>query len=160
MGMNITESELRRRFPGAAIRGCIPAAVVPRKRRRPLPKHGGPKRVYELRIADWMPTPLNRLLGAHWGTRARLKRHDRELISYEVQIQGVRSATGKRRVSVCITLPPRRRAVDPDAIWKVLLDSLVRAQLLVNDSARWCELGGVEFSRGEKLETVIRLEDV
>lgn len=161
MKLGITETELRRRFPRAKISGPKKtSARITLQKRRQLPNGNVPKLVYELRIADWMPTPLNRLLGAHWGTRARMKRHDRELISYEVAVQGVRRAECRRHVSLRITLPPRKRAVDPDAIWKVLLDSLVNCGTLVNDSAAWCELGGVEFVRGDELETVIRLEDL
>lgn len=63
-------------------------------------------------------------------------------------------ATGKRRVEWTVTQRHRQHgggnAVDPDAIAKVLLDGLVRCGRLVDDSAKWCELGTPRVVRGER----------
>jgi Holliday junction resolvase RusA-like endonuclease len=73
----------------------------------------------------------------------------------------VPGATGQRRVSLSVTLAPRRRQPDADAYDKVLLDSLVRCGLLCDDNAKGI-LGrmSVEFLRGKTSETRITLEDV
>jgi hypothetical protein len=114
---------------------------------------------YEIVIPRWHPTALNRLLGCHWGTRSRLKRADTDLIAICARQAGVPRATGRRRVSLQITLAPRQRAADPDSFWKALLDGLVRAGLLVDDDRFGVELGDVTFGRGPEPGTVIVLED-
>jgi hypothetical protein len=55
-------------------------------------------------------------------------------------------------------LGPRQRGADPDAYWKSLLDALVHAGLLVDDSPKWCELGPVRFERECRRKPAIQLE--
>lgn len=115
--------------------------------------------VHRLVIPDWRPTPLNRLL-RHWATAAHLKRVDREMVmGYAIQA-GIPKATTRRRVRLVVTLPKGRKAFDPDAPWKGVLDGLVHTGLLVDDSAKWVELAPVEFRKGDRLETTIELEDL
>jgi hypothetical protein len=45
------------------------------------------------------------------------------------------------------------------AYFKSLLDALVKAGLLVNDSGRWCELGPVTFDRRPPRQTAVILQD-
>jgi hypothetical protein len=52
------------------------------------------------------------------------------------------------------------RPIDPDGIWKSLCDALVAAGLLVDDSARWCELGSFTQTRGAAKATRIVLTDL
>jgi hypothetical protein len=115
---------------------------------------------YRLTLPAWHPTPVNRLVGAHFGTRARRKRHDRELVAAHALAAGIPRATRRRRVQLCITLGPRQRAADPDAYWKSTLDALVACGQLVNDSRQWVELGPVTFARGPAPATSIVLEDL
>lgn len=114
---------------------------------------------WEMEIPGWQPTPLNKIMGCHWGTRNRRKKHDYEQIGLARLIYGVLPATGKRRVSLIVTLSKGQRALDPDAYWKVVLDGLVACKALTDDSRQWCEMGVVEFRRGEK-GTVIVIEDM
>jgi hypothetical protein len=114
---------------------------------------------FTLVIDDWQPHRLNRLLGCHYGTRSRRKRFDREVVALEALSRRIPPASDCRRVDVTVTLAPRQRAGDPDGWWKSLLDALVAAGLLVDDSARWCELGEVRFERGRKRRTTITLTD-
>lgn len=114
---------------------------------------------HEIRIEGWAPTPLNRLLGNHHAA-ARLKKLDREYVILHARLARVSRATGRRRVSLRITLPPRQRRWDPDALWKSSLDALVHANMLRDDCPKWCELGQVEYVRGAALATVIVLEEV
>ena len=111
-------------------------------------------------IFNWHPCTLNVLLSCHWAKRGRLKALDRDLIACYALQHGTTPASGKRRVSLTITLAPRQRGCDRDAYWKSLLDALVHAGLLVNDSPKWCELGSVEYLRGKWRATTVTLEDV
>ena len=66
----------------------------------------------------------------------------------------------KRSVEMTITLGKGDRACDVDAYWKTVLDALVHAYALWNDSHKWCEIHPIKFERGEKLATRIVLRDV
>jgi hypothetical protein len=148
----ITVTDILLKSPGATISGPIKPVVLARPKRVPG--------VYEIRIADWIPTPLNKLLHVHWGTRAKMKRFDCEIVAVSFSRTKFPAATGRRRVRLRVTLPKGKRSPDPDSLYKSLCDALVHCMALVNDSSKWVELGGVEFVRGDRLETVIRLEDI
>jgi Holliday junction resolvase RusA-like endonuclease len=113
--------------------------------------------VHELTIPEWSPTPLNRLLSR---VRARIKgkQTDRLVVVAHALAQDVPRAKCKRRVSVRVTAPGR--LPDPDNLLKSLLDALVAARLLVDDSAAWIELGQVKVERGPRRQTVVTLEDL
>lgn len=137
-------------------------------------------------IPNFVPTPLNRLLGAHWAEAARMKKADRDVIAAHAGEQNVpkvtivrsdkprKTGTGKptvgrmkkgtgprRRVSIIVTLAKGERRFDNDALQKVVWDALVATGYLVNDSPVWCESGGdPEWRRGDRRETVIELEDL
>jgi hypothetical protein len=111
-------------------------------------------------IPGWRPALLNELMGRHPHAVARRKRVDRDLVAGYCRLAELPGAAGRRRVSLVITLGPRGRECDPDAPWKSLLDALVQAGALVDDSADWCELGTVAHARGPSLATAITLEDV
>lgn len=103
---------------------------------------------YSLFIPRWHPTPLNRLLGCHWGRSARLKRVDREVVGWYVRLTWIPKAVVKRRVQLHLVLAPRKRAADVDAHQKSLLDALVQAEMLVDDSRVWCEIVPTTYERG------------
>lgn len=127
----------------------------------PLPAHEAdpaPGGSWTMRILDWMPTPLNRLLGQHWAAAGRCKRDDAAEIQIAMTQQHVPVARTKLRLSVLIVLPPRKRAPDPDSIQKSLCDGLVHASALRNDSHLWVEHGPVQFARGQRLTTYVTLE--
>jgi hypothetical protein len=92
--------------------------------------------------------------------RIRLKKQDREMIGAYARLAAIPRATGKRRVSLLITLAPGQRAPDPDAFWKSTLDALVQAHVLLGDDRHRCELGSVTFRRGSGRQTTIVLEDL
>lgn len=114
---------------------------------------------WEVAIPGWRPASTNELLRS---VRERIahKKRDRDHVSLFARVAGVPAATGKRRVSLRVTLPWGRRRWDVDALWKSLLDACTWSRLIVDDRPEWCELGPVEYRRGEALETVIILEDV
>jgi hypothetical protein len=118
------------------------------------------KVTHTLVIPDWHPARLNELYAGHWGRRARLKRADRDLVGFYARLAAIPPATGRRRVSLVLTLAPRQRAGDPDAYWKSLLDALVHAGLLVGDNRQGVELGQVRFERGPGRQTTITLDDL
>lgn len=112
-------------------------------------------------IPKWHPARLNAIVG-HWGKRSRLKKADRELVW--AYTRNIAPAAGKRRVSLIIVLAGRQKVCDPDAYWKSLLDALVQARMLVDDSPEWVELGPVEFMWARDTTysqgTIILLDDI
>ena len=111
-------------------------------------------------IDQWHPTPLNRLLSCHWATRAKRKRIDYKVIADYCGFCGVTTATGRRRVYLSLIMAPKQRSPDPDSLWKVVLDGLVKCGALRNDSHLWCELMPVLFLRGATKQTRIGIEDI
>jgi hypothetical protein len=114
---------------------------------------------HEFTISNWTPTPLNKLMRSV-RARIRLKKADRDLVAVYARQADVPRARGKRRVTLLVTLGPGQRGADVDSYWKSLLDALVYAQLLVDDSQYGVELAPVEFARGPALSTTIVLEDL
>jgi hypothetical protein len=92
--------------------------------------------------------------------RVKSGKDDRLFVSYWARQQNVPPAHGPRRVALEVTVAPRQRRPDEDALWKSALDALAHAGLLVNDSPRWCRLGGITWSRGPRRQTVVVLEDL
>ncbi len=132
----------------------------PPKRRPPCPVIGS---YYQsLWIPAWHPTPLNKIVGAHWAKGAKLKSLDLEIIGHAVRQTGLLSSEQPRRVSLHIILRPGQRSCDPDAYWKSTLDALVLAGMLRGDTPRFCTLGPVWYSRslGDHWGTMILLEEL
>jgi hypothetical protein len=114
-------------------------------------------RGWTIRIPNWHPTLLNKLLGSHWAQAARMKKADMTIISHAAR--GIPAADGKRRLLLHIVLEPNQRAGDPDAYWKSLLDGLVHCGALRNDSREWVECEPPTFSRGAEKVTFVTLEE-
>lgn len=115
--------------------------------------------VYNITIPKWHPTTVNRLLNCHWAVAGKRKSIDRKMICYECKRHRVPRTEGRRRVSLIIHLDPGQRGADVDAYWKSILDALVHAGAICNDSHRWSELGLVRFMR-DGMGTTITLEDI
>lgn len=116
-------------------------------------------RKWQRRIANWHPAKINTLLSLHWAKRQKIKAADRNIIF--TYFKNVPVATCKRRVELFIGLGHRQRGGDPDAYWKSLLDALVQAELLIDDSKEYVELAPVQYYRnGEESETLIILSDI
>jgi Holliday junction resolvase RusA-like endonuclease len=116
--------------------------------------------VYKLRIERWSPTPLNKLMRGTIHARIRFERIDRNIIMGYCLHNRIPRAQGRREVSIKITLPPRGRESDVDALWKSTLDGLVRAGMLIDDHRKYCKIGEVTYERGEELSTLIELTDL
>lgn len=114
---------------------------------------------HQLVLPQFTPTPLNRLMRGRRRDRIRLARGDRDLVAHYAREQEIPRAETPRRVSLVVTMPEGTRRPDPDSLWKSLLDALVEAGLLVNDSARWVELGTIKWDRGER-QTTVSLENL
>lgn len=115
---------------------------------------------YVVTILHYHPVPLNALIGRSWQVVHRMKQFDAERIAGEMLVAGVPKATGKRRLTLRIVLGPRQRSPDPDAFWKVLLDSLVACGRLMDDNRQGVELMPVEVERGKAKATILTLEDL
>jgi hypothetical protein len=114
---------------------------------------------YTLRF-DGLPALLNQYVGRHWSVGYDLKTRDKGIVAVAAYNAMIPRATGRRRVSVCLVVGPRKRTPDGDSVLKSLLDALVACGALKNDSKEWCELGAVTFARGKRTETVVTLEDI
>lgn len=111
-------------------------------------------------IPEWRPMRLNETMGRHFHVIGRRKKQDRAIVWAYCLKERAPAATGKRRVSLEITLSGRQKEADIDAYQKSVLDSLVHAKMLIDDSGKWAEWGGVTYRRGKQGKTVIILEDV
>lgn len=108
---------------------------------------------------DCHTSTLNQLLMGRWAGY-RLKKRDKQIVAVACLADGITKASTPRRVSLLLTMAPRRRRPDRDAFWKSLLDALVACGALVNDSPKWCSLGDVEYQRGESDQMHVTLEDI
>lgn len=104
---------------------------------------------HTLWVPHWHPAPLNQLVG-HRMKAGRLKKTDRDMVAAYALLQRTPKASGKRRVQLEIVLGKGQRKHDPDAFFKSLLDALVKAELLVDDSDRWVVCDPVVYSRGRE----------
>ena len=103
---------------------------------------------------------MNAMFRLHWAERNRRKKADYTVIALEARQQGITKATGPRRVSLVILHAKGRRTVDPDAIWKTLLDGLVKCGLLVDDAPAFLTLGSVSYEIGKQKGLRVILEDL
>lgn len=115
-------------------------------------------RVQKIVIQNWHPVTDNQLMNSHYLRRHKLKLKD--AITIQVASLHLRPATGKRKVEVTVTLGPKqKKKVDPFAYWKSLLDALVNAKMLVDDSDKWAQVEPLKYERGER-RTLIVLTDL
>ncbi len=103
---------------------------------------------------------LNQVRGRHWSAEAKAKKDLVQWLRVCALEQSVPTAQGPRFVFVDVKLGPRRKKPDADAYDKILLDALVSAGLLLDDSDRGL-IGrvGIAFERGPVSETRITLTD-
>jgi Holliday junction resolvase RusA-like endonuclease len=113
-----------------------------------------------LLLDNYHPLSVNRLLKRHPERAERQKRADAQLIGGCALAQGVTRATGPRSVAILAAGWPRGRMPDPDNLSKALLDALVQAGLLIDDSQKWCRLSGIEVERSSHWWTRIILTDL
>jgi Holliday junction resolvase RusA-like endonuclease len=136
--------------------------------------------MWAVQIARWKPISLNVLMAMHWRTRNRHKQGDYALI--KAMCAGVKKAvvTRKpshgskkgaiidgesgpvRKVDIVITLGKGHKRMDKDNVWKVALDGLKAAGVIVDDSEKWLVRGEVEYHRSgsDDFGTIIIITDV
>jgi hypothetical protein len=118
---------------------------------------------HELVIPNWTPATLNQLTRGRFSDRVKLAKADKEMVGTYFKMSDIPGATTPRRVSLKITVGPGERRCDPDGLWKSSLDALKACGAIVNDSAVWVQLGGIEWERAETMagrQTLIILEDL
>ncbi len=115
--------------------------------------------IWTLELPGFVPASLNKIMRGHWSNGYRLKKHDADVILRAVRAYGVPNATGRRRVSLLIVLPPRQRAFDGDNVLKSTLDALTHAGALRNDSPAWVVWTPPVYARGPALTTFITLQE-
>lgn len=116
--------------------------------------------IQTLRIPGYLPPTLNAMLYRHWAKASRLKKECHDLIAGHALEQGLVKATGRRRVTLTLTLAGRKKVRDGDSSFKAVLDGLVRAGLLLDDSPDAVEVAPMVQERGEAVATTITLEDL
>ncbi len=133
-----------------------PRNPAARRKRPRTPAPVTEARVWTFELPDYLPPSLNDLLG-HWARRNRLKKECREFVG----IYGFRvpKAAHKRTVTITLTRSGQQKERDADNIPKALLDALVQAGLLVDDSPAWCVCNPVVQVRGPVTATTITLEE-
>ena len=124
---------------------------------------------WTVEIPNWHPIRTNEIVGADWRSVYKRKKEQHFLVAMSFWKAAVPPADRtidnypnrtKRRVTLTIVLGYRQRGGDPDAYWKVLLDSMVKCHVLVDDRKEWVELAPVQYERSEKPATIIVLEDL
>lgn len=159
MAARLTAAEARRL--GVSVK---PAARPRQSRKKPAPpaeSQALPPGGMTVTIPDFLPLSINEMLRMKPGHRSRVLKAEGELVAgYFIQAR-IPHATTKRRVHLTFAAPEGRgeKVGDPDARLKSLLDYLVRAGALVDDSAKWVETPPPTLERGKK-RTVIVLEDI
>jgi|SRR5262245_44324702 len=105
---------------------------------------------YRLFVPRWRPPLNNEWRGRHWGVAYRLRRKTARLLGTYRFVHGIPRAICRRSVAVEVILAPRMRQPDADSMDKLLLDALVAADMLLDDSAHGLA-GRVEvtFRRGD-----------
>ena len=116
-------------------------------------------RQWEVVVPSWTPPSLNKLLRMHWATRYRMGRVINRRIALACLVAKVPPATVKRRVSITLGYARKCRALDEDNAVKLLLDALVKAGALVDDSPEWLERGPYAV-RFDGQATYLEIEDV
>jgi Holliday junction resolvase RusA-like endonuclease len=112
-----------------------------------------------LEIPGYLPLSLNRLMRSR---KLRMSEPKRAAEHFGIArlVFNVPKATGKRRVSLVFTVAKGKPKPDPDNLVKVVLDGLVKAGVLVDDSDEWCELGGIKLQTGQHPKTMAIVEDL
>lgn len=114
-----------------------------------------------LYLPEFTPRSLNTLMRGHWSKAHKAKKADKEVIFGHAHQQGLTMLPDdKRQVSLLIVLGKGQKKMDEDNLWKSLLDALVNAGVLVDDSPKWCQRGTVSYARGDAPATFVILEDV
>lgn len=115
---------------------------------------------YSFFLPNYRPPSLNQLFAGKLRDRIRRKKECYEIIAGYFMQAKIPKATGKRRVDMEMHLSSRQRKADPDAIWKVLLDGLVRCGALVDDDVAHVQLGEVSYPRVGECGTKITLTEI
>ena len=115
---------------------------------------------YTIEIPNWHPARINQFVGKHWGVGHRLKKADVSMIAFYAKLAHVPIASKKRRMQLTIVYGKRKRQADKDAYWKSLLDALVCAGMLVDDSPKWVTCEEPIYERAAKSLTRIELTDI
>lgn len=116
---------------------------------------------HKIKIVQWHPHRLNEFIGCHWTKMAKMKKEDAQIVGIYAIKASVPRAECKRKVRVVMLGWKYGRLPDKDAYDKSLLDALVSAQMLLDDSSKYLEgRMEVELRRSSCKSTTIHLEDV
>lgn len=114
---------------------------------------------WTIRIPNWLPLSVNKLLGMHWGKRSKAKQVGYDIVAAYAKRGGVTAAKNPRSIHCHVVYPPGSRRLDHDNMNKVFLDSCVKAGIIYNDSPGWLTKNTWSDSRGEELVTYITITE-
>jgi hypothetical protein len=115
-------------------------------------------KVFVIAIPNFVPVRKNQWYGKHWRVRYRLGKEQTEIIGNYAIACGALKATGRRKVTLSVWKPGQ--AVDYDAFDTLLLDSLVKCELLIDDSPDGIyNRVEVIVTKSKERRTEIRLEN-
>lgn len=114
-----------------------------------------------LHIPRYHPPTVNQLLQNRWKA-AKLKKQCVMVFWHSILEQKLVKASGRRMVEIVITVANNKpgRRPDKDAHYKSTLDALVKCNMLVDDSTRWCDHAATLIVSGEHDATTIKLTDI
>jgi len=115
--------------------------------------------IWTMEIPGWHPCALNKLVHSHHHRASSFKAKDREIVARACLVYAIPAAEARRSVEIHLVFAKGARACDPDAYWKSLLDALVHARALKNDSMDWVVCRPPAYSRGERQTSFITLQE-
>lgn len=130
------------------------------------------RKSWSFTIRRWKPTSLNKLLRMHRQQQAAILKADKAVVLAEAHNAHTRAGCpipkamgGRREVRVDFVAGSWGAMPDGDNALKALLDGLVGAGLLTDDSFRYCRFGGMDGRVDvalfrEQVDTTITLTDI
>lgn len=109
--------------------------------------------VFALRSKNWYERH-------HWSYQRRDIGDLGLLLRMQREAAGQPPAKRKRRVNATFFFKTKRRRDPTNYIGTVLADSMVRGDLLVDDSYEWVEWGKISFEKGEEQSILLEFEDL
>lgn len=116
--------------------------------------------MYIVHVPAWLPATGNKILRSHWSVESRSKSTGVTAMMLAAKTARVPAARGPRRAAALLTGWRHGKMPDADAFDKCLLDVLVRAGLLVDDSPRFLVGRLAVWTRRGRDATTIALWDV
>jgi hypothetical protein len=120
--------------------------------------------LWKITIPNWIPKSDNKF--KHWSDRYAGSNEAGDLLAVYANNEGIPRISGGYRpvrfMTMRVSTAKRGRLPDPSNMLKCLLDGMVRAKLIVDDSYEWCKwtMPIVERATADRWGTVITIIDI